>query len=105
METLKSREPRPFPVGEADRLAVQAQLDRMVADPLFKNSRRFPVFLRYVVEHTLDGCPEALKERTLGIEVFGRPPNYDTNADPVVRATAGEIRKRIAQYYHGVERH
>ena len=40
-----------------------------------------------------------LKERTLGIAVFGREPSYDTSTDPVVRATAGEIRKRIAQYY------
>ncbi|MGA7409323.1 MAG: hypothetical protein WBW33_02495 [Bryobacteraceae bacterium] len=105
METVKTRETRPFPVSETDRNAIRAQLERMLADPLFKNSRRFPVFLRYVVEHTLDGNPEALKERTLGVEVFGRQPNYDTNADPVVRATAGEIRKRIAQYYHGAERH
>jgi len=41
-----------------------------------------------------------LKERTLGVEVFGRDPAYDTNLDPVVRTTAGEIRKRIAQYYY-----
>ena len=41
-----------------------------------------------------------LKERTLGAEVFGRDPRYDTNADPVVRVSAGEVRKRIAQYYH-----
>ena len=40
-----------------------------------------------------------MKERTLGVEVFGRQPNYDTNEDPIVRATAGEIRKRLAQYY------
>src|SRR5262249_12789235 len=35
----------------------------------------------------------------LGIEVFGREPDYDTNLDPVVRTTAAEIRKRLAQYY------
>src|SRR5271165_7473127 len=105
METLRTQEPRPFPVGKTDCHAIRVQLDRMLADPLFKNSRRFPVFLRYVVEHTLDGNTEALKERTLGVEVFGRPPHYDTNADPVVRATAGEIRKRIAQYYHAKEHH
>src|SRR5207237_881398 len=48
----------------------------------------------------LQGHAEPLKERTLGIEVFGREPDYDTNLDPVVRTTAVEIRKRIAQYYH-----
>ncbi|HEV2665186.1 MAG TPA: hypothetical protein VG324_09755 [Blastocatellia bacterium] len=40
-----------------------------------------------------------MKERTLGIEVFRRDPQYDTNQDPVVRAAAGEVRKRLAQYY------
>jgi hypothetical protein len=53
-----------------------------------------------VVERSLHGHAEPLKERTLGIEVFGRAPDYDTNLDPVVRTTAVEIRKRIAQYYH-----
>jgi len=53
-----------------------------------------------VVERSLHGHSEPLKERTLGIEVFGRAPDYDTNLDPVVRTTAVEIRKRIAQYYH-----
>lgn len=53
-----------------------------------------------MVERSLTGHTEPLKERTLGIEVFGREPDYDTNLDPVVRTTAVEIRKRIAQYYH-----
>ncbi len=47
----------------------------------------------------LDGHPGELKERTLGIEEFGVDPDYDTNLDPVVRTTAAEIRKRLAQYY------
>ena len=46
------------------------------------------------------GNVDQLKERTLGIEVFGRELDYDTNIDHIVRSTAGEIRKRIAQYYH-----
>src|SRR6516225_4340704 len=88
-------------VSEPDlkRAAIQAQLERILANPLFRNSRRYPSLLRYVVERTLDGHPGELKERTLGIEVFGREPDYDTNLDPVVRTTAAEIRKRLAQYY------
>jgi hypothetical protein len=82
-----------------ERTAIQAQLERILANPLFKNSKRYPNLLRYVVERTLDGHPGELKERTLGIEVFGRDPDYDTNLDPVVRTTAAEIRKRLAQYY------
>ena len=84
---------------EAGRAGIQAQLERILANPLFKNSKRYPTLLRYVVERTLDGHPGELKERTLGIEVFGRDPDYDTNLDPVVRTTAAEIRKRLAQYY------
>ena len=75
-------------------------MERILASPLFKKSRRFPNLLRFVVERSLHGHVEPLKERTLGIEVFGREPDYDTNLDPVVRTTAVEIRKRIAQYYH-----
>jgi hypothetical protein len=45
------------------------------------------------------GDIRTLKERTLGVEVFGRPSDYDTSQDPIVRASAAEIRKRLAQYY------
>ena len=48
--------------------------------------------------------PEPLKERTLGVRVFSREPSYDTAADPIVRVTAGEVRRRLGQYY-GEEAH
>ena len=79
---------------------IREQLERIVSSPLLRNSKRYPSLLRHVVEQSLDGHAHDLKERTLGIEVFGRSPDYDTNIDPVVRISAAEIRKRIAQYYH-----
>ena len=85
---------------EFEASAIRAQLDRLLLHQTFRNSKRYPALLRYVVEQTLSGNVEQLKERTLGIEVFGRELDYDTNADHIVRSTAGEIRKRIAQYYH-----
>src|SRR5215472_11127889 len=103
MATLHTGHVRAAPCSPEDREAVREQLERILADPLFRNSKRFPVLLRYVVEQTLDGTSAELKERTLGVEVFGRQPNYDTNEDPIVRATAAEIRKRIAQYYQNPE--
>jgi hypothetical protein len=84
--------------------AIQEQLERLLAHSAFKSSKRCLTLLRYVVEHNLSGEGEPLKERTLGVAVFGRLAEYDTNADPIVRATAGEVRKRIAQYYHEPER-
>ncbi|MGO9965963.1 MAG: hypothetical protein ACLPY2_01725 [Bryobacteraceae bacterium] len=89
-----------LPETEGERAAVLAQLERILASPCFRNSRKYPAFLRYIVEHTLNAQAERLKERTLGIEVFGRDPDYDTSADPVVRIVAAEVRKRIGQYYH-----
>jgi len=78
---------------------VREQLNRLLANPFFSHSKRFPTFLRFVVEHTLSGDAENIKERTLGIEIFGRDAEYDTASDPIVRVTAAEIRKRVAQYY------
>lgn len=93
-------EPRnPQPISDADRDAIERQLERMLADRHFSHSRRFPAFLRFVVQKTLAGNMDQLKERTLGVEIFGRSPEYDTSSDPIVRVTAAEIRKRIAQYY------
>ena len=82
-----------------EKLAVEAQVERLLATPFFNHSKRFPSFLRYVVEQTLAGNSENLKERMLGIEIFGKSVDYDTANDPIVRVTAAEIRKRIAQYY------
>jgi len=89
-----------LPQSPVERDAISSQLEKLLSHPAFKNSKRCPALLRYIVEHQLQGNTCKLKERTLGIEVFGRESNYDTNSDPVVRTTAGDIRKRIAQYYH-----
>ena len=85
--------------GNFSRSELLDQLERIVQSKHFRNSKRYPSFLRFVVEQTLAGKTEVLKERTLGVDVFARKSNYDTNDDPIVRVTAGEIRKRIAQYY------
>src|SRR5579883_1651777 len=87
------------PTELPDSALVLAQLDRVLATPWFQHSKRYPAFLRYIVEQTLQGASDELKERTLGIAVFRRPPEYDTSADPVVRNTASEVRKRLEEYY------
>ncbi len=84
---------------EAERESILQQLERLVASPVFRNSKRYCSLLKYLVEQTLEGRAENLKERTLGVEVFGRQPDYDTNVDHSVRSAVGEIRKRLAQYY------
>src|SRR5262245_46202046 len=95
--------PAPWtPQTAADAAVVREQLGRILSSALFRNSKRFPVFLRYTVEHALNSA-EPLKERTIGHEVFARDPAYDTAQDPVVRMTAAEVRKRLVQYYQRPE--
>ncbi len=84
----------------SDPAAIREQLSRLLVHPLFANSKRYPALLAYTVEQTLLGNASELKERSIGIEVFGRSPTYDANADPVVRITAGEVRKRLSIYYY-----
>jgi len=79
---------------------IKKQLKRIQSSPHFSHSRRYPNFLNFVVHKALEGRQVDLKERTIGIEAFGRPPDYDLNDNPIVRVTAGEGRKRLAQYYY-----
>lgn len=81
------------------RASVLSELDRILASRFFKNSHRSRQFLEYIVHRKLEGRADDLKERTIGTEVFLRPPDYSTGEDPVVRVQAGEVRRRLEQFY------
>ncbi len=83
---------------------IRAQLQLLTGDEIFRASKRSIAFLRFVVEETLKGSEDQIKERTIGMEVFGRSSSYDTNLDHIVRTAATELRKRLAIYY-GDEKH
>jgi hypothetical protein len=99
--TVEAREVAQFEISPA---AMREQLELLVQDPVFRSSKRSVQFLRFVVGQTLEGSADQIKERTIGVEVFGRNPSYDTSLDRVVRTAAIELRKRLAVYY-GDERH
>ena len=88
-----------LPATPEEYEAVHAQLERILASSVFRNTKRYAGVLKYIVERTVEGAGDQLKERTIGIEVFGRVPDYDTASDHAVRSAAAEIRKRLAQYY------
>jgi hypothetical protein len=92
------------PQSKEDREAILRELKKVLASPQFSSSKRYPALLQYIVERTLEGKSDLLKERTLGVDVFDRQPAYDTNTDTVVRYTAGEVRKRLLLYYHELGR-
>src|SRR5579863_717316 len=85
--------------GSPTEEQVREELSRVLACHEFRTSKRSQDFLRYVVENTLQGHGDMLKERTIGIEVFERPTSYDPGDDATVRVKAGEVRKRLGIYY------
>jgi hypothetical protein len=87
------------PLSDQERGEVRDQLRRILSSPVFHNSKRYASVLKFVVDQTLMGFGDRLKERTIGIEVFDRPPDYDTATDHAVRSAVAEVRKRLAQYY------
>jgi hypothetical protein len=82
---------------------VMVALSKILDSHPFHTSRQCQDLLRYVVERTLNGAATSLRERIIGVEVFGREPTYDTSEDPVVRVRAADVRKRLAQYYQSLE--
>jgi hypothetical protein len=79
--------------------SIRDELSRILASHVFRPSKRSCEFLTYVVENTLQGRGDSLKERSIGIDVFGRSTAYDPSDDATVRVKAGEVRKRLNLYY------
>ncbi len=78
---------------------VRAELQKVLSSKGFVRNDRLSGFLRFVVEQELSGRGDELKESIIGVEYFGRPPDYDVRQDSVVRNEAGKLRARLAEYY------
>lgn len=78
------------PKTEEDLRRVHEEVNEIILNEHFRGSNRYPALLRYMVERAVHGAPDDLRERTIGIEVFHRPPDYDNMDDPVVRVCASE---------------
>lgn len=85
--------------SERDRTAVLRHLKEIVGGDAFRGSPRSAQFLTFIVEQAIAGRFDSLKERVIGIEIFGRAPSYDTGEDAIVRVTATDVRKRLLQHY------
>jgi TolB-like protein len=94
--------PKPTAQPPLPDTSVRQQLDRILASRLFLNARRPSQFLRFIVESTLAGEGDRIKEYLIGVEVFDRPADYDPKDDPIVRIEAGRLRKKLAEYYNGL---
>lgn len=79
--------------------AVLAETGRLLESPSFRTSKRCREFLEYIVVHTMNGSNGDLKERSLGVALFQLPQDFDTGQHTIVRVTANEVRKKLAQHY------
>jgi hypothetical protein len=96
MSTVQLRN-RDEPVSNSH--AIEQQLDRISSSDEFRNCPQLLRFLRFAVEEALSGRDGGVKERLIGIEVFGRASDYDAGGDPVVRVEARRLRRKLAEYY------
>src|SRR5580698_8227447 len=92
-------EPQSFIEAAHLHYEVREELAAIVASSSFRTSPKSCEFLRYVVEVTLDGRIDALKERSIGMDLLGRDSSYDPNTDATVRVRAVEVRKRLNSFY------
>jgi hypothetical protein len=101
MNSTAQSHPRTAKIAEtpAEIAFVRQHLQEVLASAAFRGSHRSGQFLKHIVEQSIAGNFESLKERSIGIELFGRPPSYDTGEDAIVRVTASDVRKRLLQHY------
>ncbi len=86
-------------LDEEREQAVRTELDHVLDSPAFRTSKRCRNFLEYIVKHTISGPQLTLKERSIGVDLFQLPHDFDTGQHTIVRVTASEVRKKLAQHY------
>jgi hypothetical protein len=78
---------------------LQAVVEDVCKSASFQSSTKSCQFLRHIVQRTLNGNVDELKERLIGIALLGREASYDTGSDAGVRVRANDVRKRLAAHY------
>lgn len=78
---------------------ILAHLSDVLTDRRFASADRISRFLRHVVERTLDGRAEEIKETVIATEVYGRSSDYDPKTDSIVRVEASRLRQKLRNYY------
>src|SRR5499427_137906 len=89
----------PVPTVDVEFEAARSQLERVLSSSGFARNERLSRFLRFLVEQHLEGKDEELKESVIGVEIFGRAPDYNPKRDAIVRTEASRLRARLTEYY------
>jgi TolB-like protein len=81
------------------REAIHLQLERIFRDAFFVNSDILRRFLSFIVDETLDGHSDWLKEYTIGINVLKKSADFKPQDNGIVRIHAGRLRRALNNYY------
>ena len=76
-------------------------LQRAAASPQFQKSKRLRDLLLYLGERALQDPNCTLHEQQIGVDVLGRPPDYDTSHDTLVRVLVSQLRKKLHEHFIG----
>jgi hypothetical protein len=79
--------------------ATHTQVERIIQSKTLRLSEVQRRLLAYLVEKSLAGEADDLKEYTIGIDAFGKPPSYDPRQESVVRMHVARLRQKLAEYY------
>lgn len=78
---------------------ARGALQEILQSSDFPATLRNRKFLAYITEKTLSGEYEHVTSYHVATKVFGRPPSFDSTADPIVRVEARKLRRDLDYYY------
>ncbi len=88
------------PPGPSASDPRRALVDRIIVSSTFAKCERLSSLLAYVCDLTLQGRVKEINEQKIGEAVFGRPRNYDSSVDGIVRTQASRLRQRLELYFN-----
>ena len=80
--------------------AIRKQVAKIISDPLFEKSGILKNFLLFIVEETINGHANQLKEYTIALSILHKPLDFKPQENGILRIHAGRLRKALEQYYH-----
>ncbi len=86
-------------LSENSKKEILSELGRVLSSVLFSRSSVLSNFLKFIVEQTLEGQTDGLKEYTIAVSALGKPSDFNPQIDAIVRIHAGRLRRLLNEYY------
>src|SRR5690242_7271806 len=92
-------------VSVTEKELLWAEIEKIATSSVLHNSESLCRLLRYLARYTVQHPGTHLKEYQIATEVFGRPADFDPQADSTVRVQVGRLRQKLQEYYHSEGAH